>query len=42
MKSAWQAEMSLEIFILRIQLYISAFSLTIWKTLASSMTNFVQ
>ena len=42
MKSAWQAEMSLEIFILRIQLYISAFSLTIWKTLASSVTNFVQ
>ena len=38
MKSAWQAEMSLEIFILRIQLYISAF----WKTLTSSMTNFVQ
>ena len=42
MKSARQAGMSLETFILRIQLYIPAFSLTRKKPLTVAMTNFVQ
>ena len=40
MKSARHAGMSLESFILRIQLYIPALSLTRRKLLASAMTNF--
>ena len=42
MKSAWQAGMSLETFVLGIQFYIPAFSLTRRKLLAGTMTNFVQ
>ena len=42
MKSAREARMSLETFILRIQLYIPAFSLTRRKPLAGTMTNFLQ
>ena len=42
MKSAQQAGTSLEIFILKIQLYIPAFSLTSRKSLAGAMTKFVQ
>ena len=42
MKSARQPGMSLETFILRIQLYIPAFSLTRWKPSTGAMTNFEQ
>ena len=42
MKSARQVEMSLETFILRIQLYIPAFSLTVRKPLACTKRNLVQ
>ena len=42
MKSAQQAGMSLKLFILRIQLYISAFSLTRREPLTGAMTNYVQ
>ena len=42
MKSARQAGISLETFILRIQLYIPAFSLTRKRPIAGAMTNFVQ
>ena len=42
MKSAGQAGMCLETFILRNQFYILAFSLTKWNHLIGAMTNFVQ
>ena len=42
MKSGRQAGKSLETFILRIQLYIPAFSLTRRKPLTAAMTYFVQ